>query len=125
MKYVTYVSQRTCGSPPVTSSRTWDSLGSSVSSSIFTIPQDLFIDTVESNNFISSALTGLFANTEDSTARLPSPLVLEALGNGGEEGRGVPSGPFLSTESERCGVDPTRLTNPSVPTVSLSDPREW
>ncbi|XP_063875570.1 uncharacterized protein LOC135108457 isoform X2 [Scylla paramamosain] len=89
MKYVTYVSQRTCGSPPVTSSRTWDSLGSSVSSSIFTIPQDLFIDTVESNNFISSALTGLFANTEDSTARLPSPLVLEALGNGGEEGRGM------------------------------------
>ncbi|XP_063887960.1 protein AAR2 homolog [Scylla paramamosain] len=42
------------------------------------IPQDLFVDTVESNNSLASALTCLFANTEDSTARLSPPLVLEA-----------------------------------------------
>ncbi|XP_063886646.1 uncharacterized protein LOC135114687 isoform X2 [Scylla paramamosain] len=41
------------------------------------IPQDLFIDIVEAKNFLACALTGLFANTEDSTTCLPSPLVLK------------------------------------------------
>ncbi|XP_063855894.1 protein AAR2 homolog isoform X1 [Scylla paramamosain] len=42
------------------------------------IPEDLFVDIVESNNFLASALTTLFANIEDNAARLPPALVLKA-----------------------------------------------
>lgn len=42
------------------------------------IPEDLFVDIVESNNFFASALSNLFANINDNAATLPPPLVLKA-----------------------------------------------
>ncbi|XP_045119324.1 protein AAR2 homolog [Portunus trituberculatus] len=42
------------------------------------IPADLFTDIVESTNFLAASLTTLFANVEDNSSRLPTPLVLKA-----------------------------------------------
>nr|XP_045599708.1 protein AAR2 homolog [Procambarus clarkii]XP_045599709.1 protein AAR2 homolog [Procambarus clarkii]XP_045599710.1 protein AAR2 homolog [Procambarus clarkii]XP_045599712.1 protein AAR2 homolog [Procambarus clarkii] len=45
---------------------------------IYEVPEDLFIDIVESNNFLASALTALFANISDNAAALPVSLVKKA-----------------------------------------------
>ncbi|KAG0712365.1 Protein AAR2 [Chionoecetes opilio] len=46
---------------------------------VYEIPEDLFTDIVESNNFLASALTTLFANIADNAPALPPPLVSKAL----------------------------------------------
>ncbi|XP_042882047.1 protein AAR2 homolog [Penaeus japonicus] len=45
---------------------------------IHEVPEDLFVDIVESNNFLASALTSLFANISDNTESLPASLVTKA-----------------------------------------------
>lgn len=42
------------------------------------VPEDLFVDIVESNNFLASALTSLFANISDNSESLPASLVTKA-----------------------------------------------
>lgn len=42
------------------------------------VPEDLFVDIVESNNFLAAALTTLFANVNDNTSSLPTHLVKKA-----------------------------------------------
>lgn len=42
------------------------------------VPEDLFVDIVESNNFLATALKVLFANISDNSAELPSTLVTKA-----------------------------------------------
>lgn len=39
------------------------------------VPEDLFADIVESNNFLVVSLTHLFANIEDNASELPNELV--------------------------------------------------
>ncbi|KAK7068671.1 a1-alpha2 repression [Halocaridina rubra] len=43
------------------------------------VPEDLFVDIVESNNFLAAALKTLFANISDNAALLPNMLVSKAL----------------------------------------------
>ena len=43
------------------------------------VPEDLFADIVESNNFLVFSLTNLFANIEDNSSVLSSELVKKAL----------------------------------------------
>lgn len=42
------------------------------------IPEDLFVDIVEANNFLAAALATLFANVNDNAAALPPALALKA-----------------------------------------------
>ncbi|CAL4071596.1 unnamed protein product [Meganyctiphanes norvegica] len=45
---------------------------------IHEVPEDLFVDIVESNNFLASVLSTLFANIHDSAGNLPTNLVAKA-----------------------------------------------
>ncbi|KAG7153612.1 protein AAR2 homolog [Homarus americanus] len=45
---------------------------------IHEVPEDLFVDIVESNNFLAAALTALFANMSDNSNSLPPALVKKA-----------------------------------------------
>lgn len=45
---------------------------------IHEVPEDLFVDIVESNNFLAAALRSLFANVNDNAVSLPATLVKKA-----------------------------------------------
>ena len=42
------------------------------------VPEDLFVDIVENNNFLASALTDLFSNIDENFSTLPKDLTTKS-----------------------------------------------